>query len=96
VTSGPEIFQVSFSSAIEASANGNQNGIVWVYEKQVSGTGVLHAYDANYASTELWNSSMNAARDVLGEGIGFMTPVIADGRVIVAYDARVGIFGLLQ
>jgi hypothetical protein len=78
------------------SANGSQNGIVWVYEKQVTGTGVLHAYDANYVSTELWNSTMNATRDALGEGIGFMTPVIADGRVIVAYDARVGIFGLIE
>jgi hypothetical protein len=78
------------------SASGNQNGIVWTYEKQAAGGGVLHAYDANYVTTELWNSNMNAGRDGLGEGIGFMAPVVADGRVIVSYDSRVGIFGELQ
>ena len=39
---------------------------------------------------------MNSARDALGEGIGFATPVVAEGRVIVAYDTHVGVFGLLQ
>ena len=78
------------------SANGTQNGIVWSYEKSTSGQGILHAYDATNIATELWNSSMNSGRDGLGEGIGFGTPVVAEGRVIVPYDTRVGIFGLLQ
>ena len=39
---------------------------------------------------------MNAGRDALGTGIGFATPVVAEGRVIVAYDTRVGVFGLLH
>jgi hypothetical protein len=78
------------------SANGTQNGIVWAYEKAATGGGILHAYDATSVSSELWNSNMNSARDALGEGIGFATPVIAQGRVIVAYDTRVGVFGLLQ
>jgi len=77
------------------SANGNQGGIVWAYEKQPSGLGVLHAYDATSVLVELWNSNMNSARDALGEGIGFSTPVVANGRVIVTYDTRVGIFGVL-
>jgi hypothetical protein len=78
------------------SADGTQNAIVWAYEKTASGQGALHAYDANYISTELWNSNMNSARDELGEGIGFMAPVIVNGRVIVAYDQRVGVYGQLQ
>lgn len=78
------------------SSNGTQNGIVWAYEKAPTGGGILHAYDANGISHELWNSNMNATRDALGEGIGFAVPVIADGHVIVAYDQRIGIFGLLQ
>jgi hypothetical protein len=78
------------------SANGTQNGIVWSYEKSTSGQGILHAYDATNIATELWNSNMNSGRDGLGEGIGFGTPVVAEGRVIVPYDTRVGIFGLLQ
>ena len=78
------------------SANGIQNAIVWVYEKTATGLGILHAYDATSVSTELWNSEMNATRDALGEGIGFSTPVVVNGRVITTYDTRVGIFGLLH
>jgi hypothetical protein len=68
----------------------------WAYEKTSTGQGILHAYDANLVSTELWNGDMNSARDALGEGIAFSTPVVANGRVIVTYDDRVGVFGLLQ
>ena len=78
------------------SANGTQNGIVWAYEKSVTGQGILHSYDATDVSHELWNSNMNSDRDALGEGIGFGTPVVVGGRVIVAYDQRIGIFSLLQ
>ena len=78
------------------SAHGNQSGIVWAYEKTTTGQGILHAYDATSVSTELWNSMMDSTRDALGEGIGFSTPVVVNGRVIVTYDTRVGIFGLLQ
>jgi hypothetical protein len=79
------------------SANGTQNGIVWVYEKSATtNLGILHAYDATAVSNELWNSNMNAGRDGLGEGIGFGTPVVVNGRVIVPYDNRVGVFGLIN
>ena len=78
------------------SSNGTENGIVWVYEKTAAGTGVLHAYDASDISKELWNSSMNTGRDGLKQGIGFGTPIVAEGRVIAAYDSAVAIYGLLQ
>jgi hypothetical protein len=78
------------------SANGTQNAIVWAYEKTPTGLGILHAYEATSVSTELWNSEMNTTRDALGEGIGFSTPVVVNGRVITTYDTRVGIFGLLH
>lgn len=80
------------------SANGTSNGIVWAYEKNTAANnqGILHAYDATSVSTELWNSTQNPTRDALGTGIAFSTPLVADGKVIVTYDTRVGIFGLLQ
>jgi hypothetical protein len=78
------------------SANGIQDAIVWAYEKNAAGLGVLHAYDATNVANELWNSNMNSGRDALGESIGFATPVVADGRVIVTYDTSVGVYGLLQ
>lgn len=78
------------------SANGIQDAIVWAYEKNAAGLGVLHAYDATNVANELWNSNQNTGRDAMGEGIGFATPVVADGRVIVTYDTSVGVYGLLQ
>ena len=79
-----------------ASANGNQNGIVWAYEKSATGQGILHAYEATSVSNELWNSNMNGGRDGMGTGIGFGTPVVVNGRVLAASDISVAIFGLLQ
>jgi hypothetical protein len=78
------------------SANGTQNGIVWANEKSVTGQGILHAYDATDVSNELWNSNMNGGRDGMGTGIGFATPVVADGRVLAASDNMLEIYGLLQ
>jgi hypothetical protein len=76
------------------SANDTSNAIVWAYEK--SGTGgpaVLHAYDANTVTHEFWNSNMNPA-DSMGTGVGFGTPVVANGRVIAIFDRFAVIYGL--
>jgi hypothetical protein len=64
------------------SSSGAQNGIVWAYEKALTGQAILHAYDANAVSNELWNSNMNRG-DGLGEATAFGVPVVANGRVIV-------------
>jgi len=81
---------------IVVSANGTQNGIVWVNEKSASSQGILHAYNATNVATELWNSSMSGDRDAMGTGIGFGVPIVFGGRVIVASANSVDIFGLLQ
>jgi len=94
VATSPSAYGLRGANTV-VSANGNANGIVWAYEKSTSGQGILHAYDATDVSKELWNSNMNGSRDGLGEGIGFATPVVANGHVIVTYDTRVGVFGPL-
>jgi hypothetical protein len=82
---------------IVVSSSGNQNAIVWAYEKNASqGRAVLHAYEATGVGRELWNSTMNAGRDNMGTGHGFGTPVVADGRIIVPFDKAITIYGLLQ
>src|SRR5262249_20832000 len=78
------------------SANGKQDGIVWVNEKYVGDQGILHAYDATNVANELWNSNMNADRDALGTGVGFGVPVVADGRVLVASENVLNVFGLFH
>jgi len=80
---------------IVVSANGNQNGIVWAYEKTTSGQAILHAYDATSVSHELWNSNMNSS-DQLGTGIAFDPPVVAQGRLIVTSNVTASVYGLLH
>jgi outer membrane protein assembly factor BamB len=76
------------------SANGSNNGIVWVIEN--GNTAVLHAYSAaNVANNELYNSNMNPARDALGVGVTFTVPTVAKGKVYVGTQNELSVFGLL-
>jgi hypothetical protein len=82
-------------SAISVSANGTSNAIVWAHEN--SNPGILHAYDANDLTKELYNSTQaNGQRDQFGPGNKFITPVVADGRVLVGTQTGVAVFGLLN
>lgn len=84
------------------SANGAQNGIVWVI-KSVTFMGrdepaVLHAYDAVPHSgilRELYNSEQNYARDRIGTALRFNIPTVANDRVYVGAKREVDVFGLL-
>lgn len=78
------------------SANGTSNAIVWAHENAASGAAVLHAYDAGNLANELYNSTQAAnSRDAFGTGNKFITPTIADGKVLVGTTTGVGVFGLL-
>ena len=58
---------------------------------------MLHAYDATILAKELYNSTQaNLGRDNFGPGNKYVTPTIADGRVIVGGSSSVTVFGLLQ
>ncbi len=77
------------------SANGTSNAILWAVEN--SNPAVLHAYDATNLATELYNSNQaGAARDQFGPGNKFITPTIADGRVVVGTTNSIAVFGLLN
>jgi outer membrane protein assembly factor BamB len=76
------------------SANGTRDAIVWVLENK--DPAVLHAYDANDVSKELYNSEQAwFGRDRFGAGNKFITPMIANGKVYVGTRNGVGVFGLL-
>jgi outer membrane protein assembly factor BamB len=81
-------------AAPSVSANGTHDGIVWVLENK--DPAVLHAYDANDMSRELYNSDQAwFGRDHFGAGNKFITPMIANGKVYVGTRNGVGVFGLL-
>ena len=77
------------------SANGNSNAIAWAHQN--GNAAVLHAYDARDLAHELYNSDQApGARDQLGPGNKFITPMIADGKVFVGTQTGVAVFGLLH
>lgn len=78
------------------SADGTANGIVWAHENAASGAAVLHAYAASNLANELYNSTQAAnARDSFGSANKFITPTVADGKVLVGTASGVAVFGLL-
>lgn len=77
------------------SANGANSGILWALE--YAATGVLHAYNASNVAVELYNSSQaGGARDQFGPALKYVTPTVADGRVIVGAAHAVVVYGLLS
>ena len=85
-----------------ASANGNQNGIIWA-SRVFSGNannatqpGIIHAFDANNLGTELWNSKQNAARDDVGNFAKDPAPLVANGRLYCpTFSNQLAVYGPL-
>jgi len=81
------------------SANGIQDGIVWVVSSKgwnsPPRTAVLYAADASNVANELWNSEQNPARDRAGLGLRFNIPIVANGHVYIGAKREVDVYGLL-
>jgi len=82
------------------SANGTENGIVWVLEtkgwRSSDRPAVLTAYEARNVANEIYNTEQNPARDRAGTARRFVVPVVANGRVYVATSGEVDVYGLLS
>jgi hypothetical protein len=83
------------------SANGTNagTGIVWASLQTGDAShsvrpGVLHAYDAQNVSHELWNSGQNSVRDGVGNFAKFVAPTVANGKVYLAtFSDRLDVYG---
>jgi len=89
----------SFACGLALSANGGQNGIVWLTtgdDSQHGVPGTLHALDATNLSNEFWNSDLAGARDAMGGLAKFAPPTIANGRIYVpTFSNAVVVYGVL-
>jgi hypothetical protein len=82
------------------SADGSTDGIVWDIDHAGSrvnpASAVLYAYSASKVSQQLFSSNMAGARDQLGTAVKFAVPTIAGGKVYVATETGLSVFGLLS
>ena len=78
------------------SANGSSQGIVWALNNDRFSNPaptILHAYDANDLSKELWKAWTNP--DQTGNAVKFTVPTVANGKVYVGTTSEIGVYGLL-
>ncbi len=86
----PTVFSFFGPTPSVSSTSSNTNGILWALDNskyctaQSPGCGpvVLHAYDANNISTELWNSTQGSG-NAAGYAVKFTVPTVANGKVYV-------------
>jgi hypothetical protein len=78
----------------DISSNGTANAIMWDLRADTSPNAVLHAYNANNLSQELYNSSQTGGRDLPGGGVKFTTPTVTNGRVLVGNASSFSVYGL--
>jgi hypothetical protein len=81
------------------SSNGTNDGIAWAVLSDQFSTGgpeILYAWPANDLTTPLYTSNMNVTRDKAGHANKFSIPVVTNGKVYVAADGVVSVYGLLN
>jgi len=88
--------------AISANGTNAGTGILWASHQftgdanQAVRPGILHAYDAQNVTNELWNSEQYSARDSVGKYAKFVPPTVANGKVYLAtFSNRLNVYGLL-
>ena len=89
---------------LSVSANGTNagSGIVWAAHQftgdanQAVRPGIMHAYDAQSVTNELWNSEQYGARDSVGLYAKFVPPTVANSKIYLAtFSGRLNVYGLL-
>jgi hypothetical protein len=99
-------FIVNYPGAtLGMSSNGVTNAVLWVIERVdqnpvggggTRGPGILHAFDATNLANQLYASNQAPnGRDGLDFAAKWAAPLVANGKVFVATNSRLTVFGLL-
>jgi outer membrane protein assembly factor BamB len=80
------------AGGMSLSANGTTAGILWT----IGTDSKVRAYDAVNFPTLLWDSGQNSSRDAMGTYVKFVAPTIANGKVYVATQNSLVVYGLLS
>jgi hypothetical protein len=100
-------FIVNYPGAtLGMSSNGTTAAVLWVIERVdldpvggggTRGPGILHAFDATNLAIELYSSDQAPnGRDGLDYAAKWAAPLVANGKVFVATNSRLTVFGLLR
>jgi hypothetical protein len=81
--------------ALAVSANGSANAILWAVQKNGTAAGVLRAYNASNIAVEYYSSDQSGSRDALASAAKFSIPLVINGKVFVATESTLTVFGLL-
>jgi Chitobiase/beta-hexosaminidase C-terminal domain/Legume lectin domain len=87
------------SPSFSISSDGAANGIAWAERNDqfnTNGPGVLYAWDANDLTTPIYESDTNSTRDAGGPANKFSIPLVTNGKVYVAANGEVGVYGLFN
>jgi len=79
------------------SANGTENGVLWLVRNTNSSGGVTELSAFNPSSptlAELYNTQDVSGRDALGATAHFATPLVANGKVYVGTETALKVYGL--
>jgi hypothetical protein len=97
VSHSPELLGPNGATPV-LSANNGTGAILWLID--TSGTAampntpaILRAYDANNLSNELYNSAALPG-DAAGAAVKFTVPTVANGKVYVATQGELDVYGL--
>ncbi len=86
-------------ASFSISSNATENGIAWAVRTDqfnTKGAGVLYAWNANDLTDLLYASSTNATRDAVGAANKFAIPLVTNGKVYVAANGQVDVYGLFN
>jgi hypothetical protein len=86
-------------ASFSVSSDGAQNGIAWAVRSDQfnsHGPAVLYAWDATDLSEPLYESDTNATRDAAGAANRYSIPMVTNGKVYVACNGEVDVYGLFK